>query len=60
MEQVLFVVVAGFGAFAFLFGALFVFSKHFIQKANCVYSVFLLRTAILPSVLGFYVKYTDS
>lgn len=59
MEQILFVVVAGFGAFAFLFVALFVLSKHIIQTANWVYSVFLLRTSILPSVLGFYVKYTD-
>lgn len=39
--------------------ALFVLSKHIIQTANRVYSVFLLRTAILPSVLSFYVKYID-
>lgn len=59
MEQVLFVVVAGFWAFAFLFVALFVLSKHIIQTANWVYSVFLLRTVILPSVLSFYVKHTN-
>jgi len=60
MKQVLFVVVAGFEAFAFLFVACFVLSKHIIQTANWVYSVFLLRTAILPSALGCYVKYTDN
>lgn len=61
MEQVLFVLVAaGFGAFACLFVVCFILSKHSVQTANWVYSVFLLRTAILPSVLGFCVKYTDN
>lgn len=39
---------------------LFVLSKHIIQTANRVYNVFLLRTALLPSVRGFYGKYPDN
>lgn len=38
----------------------FVLSKHIIQTANRVYNVFLLRTALLPSVRGFYGKHTDN
>lgn len=39
---------------------LFVLSKHIIQMANWVCSVFLLKAATLPSVLGFCVQCTDN